>query len=255
LIPTAVDGTRNVLNAAKAAGIKRIVVTSSCAAVTPQSASVPPAAGVGQPFSEADWNMDSTTEKGPYRLSKRLAEEAVWEFAKTAPDTHVAAVNPSFVLGPPVLARASGESVGMMVRLLEGAMATGAPGSAFGAVDVRDLAEAHIQAMERDQANGKRFVLSTEDSYSPLDLAEFLRPKFGARFALPTSLKRAVRQRNRYTTRRAEEVLGVTLRPIQTTLVDMADFVLLQGLIDVGQAAKAKVSERSAKEKSAQADL
>jgi len=271
LIPTAVDGTLNVLKAATTAGVMRVVVTSSCAAVTPQDpAAVLPKAGEGEAFSEADWNLDSTEAKGPYRLSKRLAEQAVWKYAKSAKSRMLgqryAVVNPSFVLGPPVLKRASGESVGFMKKLLEGAFAAGAGASAFGAVDVRDLALAHIRAMERLQpaddghrtadgrksmdaadakgaADGKRFVLSSASSYSALDIAAELPEAMRSRFAFPTKYTTTPpAHRNAYTSARAAVLLGVKLRPVAETVTDMATWMLDQGMVDLELAAQRKAA-------------
>ena len=108
------------IQAASRAGINNVVLTSSTAAVTPQNPKVHPdpdqAGDPGsppthsRPFNEEDWNLDSTLEKGPYRLSKRRAEEAAWDYvrrlrARKEGDMRLAVMNPSFVLGEVVLAR------------------------------------------------------------------------------------------------------------------------------------------------------
>ena len=214
LIEPAVNGTRDVLLGAMRAGVSLVVVTSSCAAVTAQH---PDKVGKGDPayeWSEADWNLDSTALEGPYRLSKRLAEQKAWQMHKRHGDKlAVVAMNPAFVLGPPVLPRASGESVGFMAKLLGGHWAAGLPDEhAFGVVDVRDLAGAHLAAQrnweaplraerewhegtheshgsgiaaarmhseraygKRDSVVGERFVLASRLSYTPLDVADMLR--------------------------------------------------------------------------------
>jgi nucleoside-diphosphate-sugar epimerase len=126
-VKPAKEGTLNVLKAAKKAGIKVVVVTSSTAAVTPQhnnqakyhdkrmiKAGLKP--NFSREFNEDDWNMDSTLAEGPYRLSKRLAEQAAWEFAKEN-GIRLAVINPAFILGPPVLDRVTGESMMFMEKV------------------------------------------------------------------------------------------------------------------------------------------
>lgn len=238
-IATTVQGTENVLRAAKKAGIRRVVVTGSCASVTPQDPDVVlPVAGAGEPFTELDWNRDSTEQKGPYRLSKRLQEEKVWEFAAgEGLGGHYAVVNPSFIIGPPALQRAEGESVLFMKRMLEGAYAKeGTPPAVMGVVDVRDVALAHIRALERDEANGKRFILSSSRAYTWLELADFVRVhrNYGTNFALPTAVKGSIpKTRVRYSSKRAEEVLGVTLTPPATSARDMADQLLFTRMVNL----------------------
>lgn len=237
MIATAVEGTQNVLQAAKIAGISKVIVTSSCAAVTPQdTATVHPTAGPGEAFTEWDWNRDSTEEKGPYRLSKRLSEEELWRFAaKEGKGGHYVAINPAFVLGPPALQRVSGESITFMKRLLEGEFAAdGAPAMAFGVVDVRDVARAHVRALDVPEANGKRFILSSQRAFSTLELSDMVKAHkdYFKRFALPTSLSAALPPRVRYSNDRARDVLNVTLRPTEKTVTQMADFMLGIGMID-----------------------
>lgn len=259
MIPTVVEGTQNVLQAAKIAGISKVIVTSSCAAVTPQDpATVHPVAGPGKPFTEADWNRDSTEERGPYRLSKRLAEEELWRFAANeGKGGHYAAINPAFVLGPPALQRASGESITFMKRLLEGELADGAPAMAFGVVDVRDVALAHVRALDAPDANGKRFILSSPESYSMLELSDMVKTHkdYFKRFALPTSHQAAPPPKVRYSNDRARDVLNVILRPTAKTVTQMADFMLGIGLIDTQLARRRMVELVEAAQKTRAEEL
>mmetsp|Transcript_8746 Transcript_8746/g.11763 ORF Transcript_8746/g.11763 Transcript_8746/m.11763 type:complete len:333 (-) Transcript_8746:101-1099(-) len=158
-------GTRNVLESAKKAGtIKRVVVTSSCAAVTWDNRDSHPQ-GSQHRWCEDDWQLDATIEKSAYRLSKRLAEEEAWKFKDTF---SIATICPAFILGPVLSSRADAQSVMFMKCLIDGSRPEIRPIS-LGAVDVRDVAEAHVQAQIRDDlgppnSQGQhRFVLSNED--------------------------------------------------------------------------------------------
>lgn len=270
-----------MLAAALRAGVRAVVVTSSCAAVTAQH---PDRVGKGAPaylWSEKDWNLDATVDDGPYRLSKRLAEEAAWAFHAAHPSLGVVALNPAFVLGPPVLARRAGESTEFIARLLDGTHVLGLPDErAFGIVDVRDLAAAHVAAMRKAVAPGatpadvvgKRFVLSSRLSYTALDLADALRVHFEvdaywkgggqdarepgdallrpARFPLPQGLLPGAQfasSRKLYDHGRAERVLGTTFRPPAESAVDMAEALLALGVVDrdaVHAAARAHFVEK-----------
>ena len=99
-------------------------------------------------FDEDDWNRSSeiTSDNGLdlYRLSKKLAEEAAWNISKES-GLEMAAINPSFIIGPPRFARRTGESLAYMRAFLEG----GAPPRGDSPVaDIRDVARAHILAAE-----------------------------------------------------------------------------------------------------------
>ena len=190
LVDPAVKGTQIVLDACNDAGVKRVVVTSSTAAITPQ---LPSKAHSGKLFTEGDWQRDATIKDGPYRLAKRLAEEMVWSFVKEDTGVEVAVINPSFVIGPPVMTHVAGESLNFMKTLLEGGYAAGAPGRASGAVDVRDVADAHIAAMTNLAAPGSRFLLSSASSFTKLDLANQLRQDSGKRFVSTHAICRGLR--------------------------------------------------------------
>ncbi|GAB5359915.1 hypothetical protein AAMO2058_000583100 [Amorphochlora amoebiformis] len=173
LIEPAVNGTLNVLKAALKNKVKRVVITSSTAAIGPpqDTQNVPQ----DKVFNEDDWNTDSTRQNGAYRLSKTLAEKAAWDFSNKT-GLEIAVINPSFVIGPPALGRATGVSVETFVNMLNGKLKkSGVRPTCFGCVDVRDVAEGHIRALENKQARGQRFLLSSERGYNPLEFADILR--------------------------------------------------------------------------------
>ena len=172
LIIPAREGTLRVLRAARDAGVKRVVVTSSFAAI-----------GYGQkprqtPFNESDWTDPSGDDVRPYVKSKTLAERAAWDFiAQEGKGLELSVVNPVGVFGP-VLGPDYSTSILLLKRLMEGAM-PGCPQLFFGLVDVRDVADLHIRAMDNPAANGERFFAVAGDFMSIQDIARLLKTRMG----------------------------------------------------------------------------
>lgn len=220
LIDPALKGTMNVLDQAVKSGIKRVVVTSSTAAVMSQASILRPEDFVGKEWSEEDWNNESTLTEGPYRLSKALAEHKAWEYADKL---EIATINPGFVLGPSLSQRLDGESVKLMKGLLTGEfVSTGVTGACFGCVDVRDVARAHVLCVTNPQAPGNRFVMCSAESFDKLQLAGMLRPRYSnlpMKFADGCS----VSYRPYYNNEKARSVLGIKFTPIGKSLNEMAD--------------------------------
>ncbi|EAU42415.1 putative dihydroflavonol-4-reductase [Fulvimarina pelagi HTCC2506] len=152
LVPIARDGTLRVLEAARAAGIQRVVMTSSVVSVY-----VGHARRTDRVFTEADWSDVEGEGAYPYAVSKTLAEKAAWEFAGET-GLELTAVNPAFVLGP-TIDGTTGTSLDVLRTMMRGRMPA-VPDAAFGVVDVRDVAEAHLRAMTVREAAGRRFLLS-----------------------------------------------------------------------------------------------
>jgi dihydroflavonol-4-reductase len=148
LIGPAVDGTLRVLTAASKAGVRRVVLTSSIAAVAYGQG------GRDSLFTEADWTNTEGPDVTPYVQSKTFAEKAAWDFAEKT-DIQLSAINPGLVLGP-VLDPRHGTSVELIKMMMSGAMPA-APNFGFNIADVRDVAAAHIAAFESTEAIGKRF--------------------------------------------------------------------------------------------------
>lgn len=172
LIVPAREGTLRVLRAARAAKVKRVVLTSSFAAV-----------GYGhpatdQPFIESDWT-NLNAEVSPYVKSKTLAERAAWDFiAREGAALELSVINPVGVLGP-LLGPDFSSSIQLMQAVLSGRMRR-APRICFNLVDVRDVADLHIRAMTHPAAKGERFLATTGDCMSPLDVANVLRTHLGS---------------------------------------------------------------------------
>jgi nucleoside-diphosphate-sugar epimerase len=171
LIIPAREGTLRVLRAASDAGVRRVVLTSSFAAIgyghPPQSA----------PFTEKDWsNLNS--DVAAYPKSKTLAERAAWDFiAREGAPLELSVVNPVAVLGP-VFGRDYSASILLVQRLMDGAM-PGCPRLNFGLVDVRDVADLHLRAMTHPAAKGERFLATAGDFFWMRDIARVLKARMG----------------------------------------------------------------------------
>lgn len=173
LVRPARDGALRVLRAARDAGVRRVVLTSSFAAIgyghAPRST----------PFTEQDWTeLDGPVPVDAYPRSKTLAERAAWDFVATEGNgLELATVNPVGIFGP-LLALDTSTSIELVRRLVDGAM-PGLPRLTFGVVDVRDVADLHLLAMEREAARGERFLAISGDFMSLRDMAFALREGLG----------------------------------------------------------------------------
>jgi dihydroflavonol-4-reductase len=172
LIIPAREGTLRVLRASRDAGVKRVVLTSSFAAI-----------GYGRknhqaPFTEADWTDPNSKDVAAYPKSKTLAERAAWDFlAKEGGKFELSVVNPVGVFGP-VLGPDYSASILLLQTLLDGIM-PGVPKLYFGVVDVRDVADLHLRAMTNPAAKGERFLCVAGDFMSMLDIANVLKTRMG----------------------------------------------------------------------------
>lgn len=168
LIAPAREGTLRVLRAASEAGVTRVVVTSSIAAVLSGHART-----ADRVFTEDDWS-DLGGTMPAYSRGKTLAEQAAWSFVQEQPAARrleLVTVNPSFVLGPS-LSGADNASNEIVRKLLAREM-PGVPRLMFSLVDVRDVADAHVRAMTVPEAAGRRFIVS-EGEYWYVEIARLL---------------------------------------------------------------------------------
>lgn len=171
LIVPARDGALRVLGAALDAGVERVVMTSSIAAIRPKRESSPSA-----PFTEADWTDGSDTSKTPYVRSKTIAERAAWDHVRAAgAEDRLAVVNPGAIIGP-ALSDDHSYSLQAIQRLLDGMPA--APRLGFTFVDVRDVAEMHVTAMAHPRAGGERFIAADRFLWVG-DVAAVIRARLG----------------------------------------------------------------------------
>jgi len=233
LIVPAREGTLRVLRAALEAGVKRIVVTSSVAAIGGG------AKANGAALTEQDWTDLDNQSLSPYVRSKTVAERAAWELIRERnASERLATVNPGAILGP-LLSRDGSYSLEAVERLLKGA--PGVPRIGFSFVDVRDVADLQIKAMLAPEAGGERFIAVAEFRWMA-EVAELLRRELGADAAkvpsrkVPDLLVRAmglfdpgvrsiVNQLGKkltYSSEKARETLGWSPRPVEETIVETA---------------------------------
>lgn len=245
IIVPARDGTRRVLEAAASARVKRVVLTSSTAAVMWGHRR-----DGSETYTEDDWTVLSD-ELAPYERSKTLAEKGAWDFVNALPARdrfELVALQPGLVLGP-VLGKNASVS-GEVVRKLLTREFPGCPDLGFAAVDVRDVADAHVNAMTRPEAAGQRFILAIE--HAPiLRVAEILAKHFNPKgFKVPTGrlpswLLRGVAmfdktaalvipelgKRHDVSSERARRVLDFRPRNLETMVVDMANSMIEHGIV------------------------
>lgn len=167
LIIPAREGALRVLKAARDAGVKRVVLTSSFAAI-----------GYGRDikdhvFTEKDWT-NTDVISAAYIKSKTLAEKAAWNFIKTEGGAlELSVINPVGVFGP-ALGKDHSTSVNLIKSVLDGSMTT-TPPFTFGVVDVRDVADIHLLAMVHPEAKGERFLATADGVMSLYDAAELIK--------------------------------------------------------------------------------
>lgn len=184
LVDPAKLGTRNVLEEAnRKSTVRRVVLTSSCAAIYGDNADCQKAPG--GVLTEELWNTTSSLEHAAYSYSKTEAEKEAWKIVNQQNRWDLVVINPSLVLGPGVNPFATSESFSLVKQFGDGSMKSGAPRFGFGCVDVRDLAYAHMAAAFIPEAKG-RHIISGHNS-DMFEMAQTLVPKYGKDYPLPKS--------------------------------------------------------------------
>jgi nucleoside-diphosphate-sugar epimerase len=244
LIVPARDGALRVLRAARDAGVKRVVLTSSFAAVgygyEPRST----------PFDESYWTQLDGDDVAPYTKSKTLAERAAWDFlAREGGGLELSVVNPVGVFGP-VLGADYSASILIVQRLMDGAL-PGSPKLSFGIVDVRDVVDLHIRAMTIPQAKGERFLAVAGPFLWMREIARILKERMGADARrvptreLPNWMVRLASlrdpainlilpelgKRKNATNEKARRMLGWTPRPNEEAITATAESLVRLGLL------------------------
>ena len=234
LIVPAREGTLRVLGASLDAGAKRVVVTSSVAAIR-LSEGAP-----ARPLDETDWTNPDTPGLTPYVRSKTLAEQAAWDMVRErGEEERLAVVNPGAIIGP-VLNEDLSYSLQAVQRLLGGT--PGAPRLGFSLVDVRDVADLELRAMTAPEAGGERFIAATEFLWMS-DIATVLRDRLGEAASkvptrtVPNFIVRAMAlfdpgirsvigglgKRTELSSEKARSTLGWAPRPIEDTIAETGE--------------------------------
>jgi nucleoside-diphosphate-sugar epimerase len=187
LIRPALRGTMRVLRAARDAGVKRVVLTSSFAAI-----------GYGhgdraEPYTETDWTDVQGPAVQPYMKSKTLAEQAAWDFVNAiGGGLELSVVNPVAIFGP-ALGGDLSTSVELVRQMMLGKL-PGTPDLWFGAVDVRDVAALQVRVMTEPEAAGERYLAVAGEPVSLGEIAALLHEHMGTKLprALPSWLVRVL---------------------------------------------------------------
>lgn len=243
LIRPARDGTLRALRAARDAGVRRTVLTSSFAAI-----------GYGhrdysRVFTEADWSDPGGPALITYSRSKLVAERAAWEFAgRSGGGMALTVINPVGILGP-----ALGPDLSVYVAVIQQLLNGGLPALPrlnWGVVDVRDVADLHVRALVAPGAAGERFLATAGTTTLPA-IAGLLRARLGpAAHRVPTrtvpdwAVRLSARVSPRFATvvpdlgvtreassAKARDVLGWRPRPIEETILDTAAGLAELGLL------------------------
>jgi dihydroflavonol-4-reductase len=248
LIVPAREGTLRVLRASLNAGVKRVVVTSSVAAIRlAEGAAV-------RPLNEADWTDPDSAGLTPYVRSKTIAERAAWELVRERrEEDRLSVVNPGAIIGP-VLNDDLSYSLQAVQRLLGGT--PGVPRLGFSLVDVRDVADLEIKAMTAPEAGGERFIAATQFLWMA-EIGQILRERLGrAASKVPTrkvpnllvrgmalfdpgirSVVGGLGKRTELSSEKARSTLGWAPRPIRDTIAETGESMIRHGVVATPAAA------------------
>lgn len=248
LIQPAREGTLRVLRAGLDVGVKRIVVTSSIAAIRLSKDAA------ARPLNEGDWTDPDSPGLTPYVRSKAIAELAAWDLVRErGEEDRLAVVNPGAIIGP-VLNDDLSYSLQAVQRLLGGT--PGVPRLGFSLVDVRDVADLEIRAMTAPEAGGERFIAVTRFLWMA-EIGEVLRERLGEEAAkvptrtIPNLLVRGMAlfdpgirsvvgglgKRTELSSEKARSVLGWAPRPIESTIAETGETLIREGAVAAPAAA------------------
>jgi dihydroflavonol-4-reductase len=237
LIVPAREGTLRVLRAGLDAGVKRVVVTSSVAAIRLSDGAA------SRPLDENDWTDPDARGLTPYVRSKTLAELAAWDLVRErGEEGRLSVVNPGAIIGP-VLNDDLSYSLQAVQRLLGGT--PGVPRLGFSLVDVRDVADLELRAMTSPEAGGERFIAATQFMWMA-EIGEVLRDRLGDKASkvptrtIPDLLVRAMAlldpgirsvvgglgKRTELSSEKARSSLGWTPRPIDDTIAETGESLI-----------------------------
>jgi nucleoside-diphosphate-sugar epimerase len=247
LVDPAVLGTRNVLEqAGKTDSVKRVVLTSSCAAIyndCKDLENIPD--GI---LTEEIWNTSASLKYQPYSYSKTLAEKEAWKIHDAQSKWKLVVINPCMVMGPVLNPQeTTSESINILKQFGDGKMKMGVPNMGIGLVDVRDVAMAHFNAGYTPEAEGRHINCAHNTTF--LEMANTLKNKYGKDYPIPTKaipkgllllvgpmlnktldrkfIRNNVNRSWRADNSKSREALGITYRSLDETMNDA-----FQSLID-----------------------
>lgn len=233
LIPIAENGVKNVLNAAIKAGISNVVMTSS------QAACYPDKKCSNSRVNESFWTETDNKWITNYMRSKLYAEKAAWEIIGPQSHTQLTTILPGAILGP-FMDGKRGSTDMIFEMILKG---TPSPNVIYPVVDVRDLADLHILAMENPAANGERFLAESEEMTMP-EMAKLLKASYPTKkvstmiipnflISIMANFQSSMKVLNtmiglkyHYDTSKAKQNLGWTPRPAKETVLDAAEYLV-----------------------------
>lgn len=169
-IKPAVEGTKRALEAAKKAGVKRVVLTSSIVSMLGD-------ANQSLNVNESTWTNVNAKNVSAYAKSKTLAEQFAWDFIKNQNKEsfmELVVVNPGPVFGPSLSGNLEGTSMKMFKQLITGEMPM-IPKAGINMSDVRDIAKIHVLALENKKASGNRYIVTTQKAYQFQEMAQILK--------------------------------------------------------------------------------
>jgi len=243
LIDPALKGTQNVLSAATKSGtVKKIVLTSSIASIYSDNSDWD-AARLPNGFNESQFNETSSLAHQPYSYSKVLAEKEAWRIHGSQNEWDLVVINPGFVMGPALTTTSNSGSIDFMNDVLTGKFKMGAPELQFSFVDVRDIAKAHILALENPKAQGRHVITNVE--MGVMEMAKLIETGFPKKFKLPTMrspkwlmlflgplfgvtrqfVKLNIGHPLKLNNSKGKKELGMTYTPIKNTIIDMVNWM------------------------------
>lgn len=236
LIGPAVDGTLRAVRAAQAAGVHRVILTSSCAAIYKSAGKAPGAVSTEDMWTDADADYVSA-----YEASKTLAEKAAWDFVAEHPEMQLTTINPGAVLGP-AMDTNFGTSLELIEQVVDGDFPM-YPNINLPVVDVRDVARMHVRSIGTPDSVGRRFAANAgaltmiemaqalSDAYPDRKIATRKAPDFLIKIMgrFVPIMKQAAKNLGRnsdVTATSAEEVFGFNYISSNDALLASAEFVV-----------------------------
>jgi len=234
MVEPSTEGARNILSSVNKFNVKHYVHTSSMAAV---------GGAKGRPSTEDDWST-TTIKEIPYNFAKTEAEKLVWKETAGKPYT-VSCINPSMVFGP-CLAKPHAKASPYIFR--QALFGNKQPNMPYSVVDVRDVATAHVEAMLRPEANGKRFILDgNEPSIAVNDIIEMCRQMYpqyrfddapGPKGWNEKLFGGKQPKRSGTDNTRSQKVLGINYMPMDKTVRDSVESIVKNGFVPLRPSSK-----------------